>query len=298
MVESPTNDFYEKKWGDLQDLVRVIDLQPSAENIFTAPPHLNAPRNVVEGSQMLSQAVVAAAKAIPDKRVISAYAQFVRVAGFHIPLDFRTQILQFGRTFASVLVLAEQEGKLRCPTMVLLDTDAPDLISHQVQMPQVPGPDECPEFDFGMTGRDVRFVNGDYTPQQDRQGPPMLNCWVRCRDKPATQLLNQALLTQFVGHMTIGASMLPHEGVKEGDAHVTMSTGVMAIAIAYHADADVSQWILYSNPSIYAGRGLAQGHGTVFSQGGALLASYTVTAMIRGFDRPLDGLDVAANQLM
>jgi acyl-CoA thioesterase len=92
--------------------------------------------------------------------------------------------------------------------------------------------------------------------------------------------------------------MLPHEGIKEGDAHVTMSTGVMSIAMAYHADADVSQWILYSNPSIYAGRGLAQGHGTVFSQDGVLLASYTVTAMIRGFDRPLDGLDVPANQLM
>jgi len=298
MVENPTNDFYDKNWGDLQDLIRVIDLQPTAANVFTAPPHLNAPRNVVEGSQMLAQSIVAASKAVPGKRVISAYAQFVRVAGFHIPLDFRTEILQSGRTFASVLVSAEQEGKLRCPTMVLLDKDVPDLISHQVEMPKVPGPDECPDFDFGMTGRDARFVNGDYTPHEDRIGPPVLHCWMRCRDKPATQLLNQALLTQCVGHMTIGASMLPHEGIKEGDAHVTMSTGIMSIAIAYHADADVSQWILYSNPSIYAGRGLAQGHGTVFSQDGVLLASYTVTAMIRGFDRPLDGLDVPANQLM
>jgi len=298
MVENPTNDFYDKNWGDLQDLIRIIDLQPTATNVFTAPPHLNAPRNVVEGSQMLAQSIVAASKAVPGKRVISAYAQFVRVAGFHIPLDFRTEILQSGRTFASVLVSAEQEGKLRCPTMVLLDKDVPDLISHQVEMPKVPGPDECPDFDFGMTGRDARFVNGDYTPHEDRIGPPVLHCWMRCRDKPATQLLNQALLTQCVGHMTIGASMLPHEGIKEGDAHVTMSTGVMSIAMAYHADADVSQWILYSNPSIYAGRGLAQGHGTVFSQDGVLLASYTVTAMIRGFDRPLDGLDVPANQLM
>ncbi len=298
MVEDPTNDFYDKTWGDLQDLIRIIDLQPTAENVFTAPPHLNAPRNVVEGSQMLAQAVVAAGKAVPDKRVISAYAQFVRVAGFHIPLDFRTEILQSGRTFASVLVSAEQEGKLRCPAMLLLDKDVPDLIAHQVGMPKVPGPDACPDFDFGMSGRDARFVNGDYTPHEDRLGPPVLHCWMRCRDKPETQLLNQALLTQCVGHMTIGAAMLPHEGVKEGDAHVTMSTGVMSIAIAYHADADVSEWILYSNPSIYAGRGLAQGHGTVFSQDGVLLASYTVTAMIRGFDRPLDGLDVAANQLI
>lgn len=298
MVENPTNDFYDKHWGDLQDLIRVIDLQPTADTVFTAPPHLRAPRNVVEGSQMLAQSIVAAARAVPDKRVISAYAQFVRVAGFHLPLDFHTQILQSGRTFASVLVSAEQEGKLRCPAMVLLDSGAPDLILHQAEMPRVPGPEDCPDFDFGMTGREARFVGGDYTPHEHRVGPPVLHCWMRCRDKPATPLLNQALLTQCVGHMTIGASMLPHEGVKEGDAHVTLSTGIMSIAIAYHADADVSDWILYSNPSIHAGRGLAQGHGTVFSRDGVLLASYTVTAMIRGFDRPLDGLDVPANQLM
>jgi len=247
---------------------------------------------------MLAQSIVAAAKQMPEKRVISAYAQFARVAGFDRPLDFHVDVLQSGRTFASLSVKAEQDGKLRCPAMVLMDAGSPDFIAHQVPMPQVPGPDECPDYDYGMTGRDVRFVNGDYSPHEDRIGPPVLHCWMRCRDKPATQLLNQAMLTQPLGHMTIGASMLPHEGVKEGDAHVTMSTGIMSIAVAYHADADVSDWVLYSNPSIYAGRGLAQGHGTVFSREGVLLASYTVTAMIREFAQPPEGLAVAANQVM
>jgi acyl-CoA thioesterase len=292
------NETYDESWGDLADLIRIIDLQPSAPGVFTAPTHLHAPRNVVEGSQMLAQAVVAASKAVPDKRVVSAHALFSRVARFDLPLDFHTEVLQSGKTFASVSVKAEQEGKLRCPALVLMDAGADDLITHQVTMPNVPGPDECPPFDYGMTGRDVRFVNGDYTPFQDRIGPPELHCWMRCRDKPASPLLNQALLTQCVGHFTIGAAMLPHAGVKEGDAHVTLSTGVMSIAIAYHADADISDWILYSNPSVHAGRGLAQGVGSVFTQGGTLLATYTVTAMIRKFERPLDSIDVPTNRLM
>jgi len=298
MSAPSVNDTYGRHWGDLADLIRLLDLQPTADGVFTAPPHLNAPRNVVEGSQMLAQAIVAASKATPGKRAVSAYAVFSRVAGFHLPLNFHTAILQSGRTFASVSVNAEQEGKLRCPALVLMDAGAKDLITHQVAMPDVPGPADCPDYDFGMTGRDVRFVNGDYTPHEDRMGPPILHCWMRCRDKPETELLHQALLTQCVGHMTIGASMLPHEGVKEGDAHVTLSTGVMSIAINYHADADVSDWILYSNPSIYAGRGLAQGVGTVFSQGGALLASYTVTAMIRNFNDSVDTSGIPSNQLM
>jgi acyl-CoA thioesterase len=292
------NETYDESWGDLADLIRIIDLQPSAPGVFTAPTHLHAPRNVVEGSQMLAQAVVAASKAVPDKRVVSAHALFSRVARFDLPLDFHTEVLQSGKTFASVSVKAEQEGKLRCPALVLMDAGADDLITHQVTMPNVPGPDECPPFDYGMTGRDVRFVNGDYTPFEDRIGPPELHCWMRCRDKLASPLLNQALLTQCVGHFTIGAAMLPHAGVKEGDAHVTLSTGVMSIAIAYHADADVSDWILYSNPSVYAGRGLAQGAGSVFTRGGTLLATYTVTAMIRKFERPLDSIDVPTNRLM
>ncbi|CAN5247750.1 thioesterase family protein [soil metagenome] len=298
MAERPSSNSYNQHWGDLVDLIRVLDLQPTAPGVFTAPPHLNAPRNVVEGSQLLAQSVVAASKAVPGKRAVSAYAQFSRVAGFHLPLNFQTEILQSGRTFASVSVKAEQEGKLRCPALVLLDSGSEDLIAHQLPMPLVPGPDDCPDFEYGLTGREVRFVNGDYAPFEDRIGPPELHCWIRCRDKPESPLIQQALLTQCVGHITIGASLLPHEGVKESDAHVTLSTGVMSIAIAYHADADVSGWILYSNPSIYAGRGLVQGHGTVFGQDGTLLASYTVTAMVRQFDRPVGLIDIPANQLM
>ena len=298
MTEPSTNNTDRQHWGDLADLVRLLDVRPTSQGIYTAPPHLNAPRNVVEGSQILAQAIVAASKAAPDKRAISAYAMFSRVARFHLPLNFHTSILQSGRTFTSVSVKAEQEGKLRCPALVLMDVNAPTLISHQVQMPDVSGPEKCPRYDFGMTGRDVRFVNGDYAPNEDRVGPPVLHCWMRCRDKPDTRLLHQALLTQCVGHMTIGASMLPHPGVKEGDAHVSLSTGVMSIAINYHNDADVSDWVLYSNPSIFAGRGLAQGVGTVFSHGGVLLASYTVTAMLRSFNASVNATGIPANQLM
>jgi acyl-CoA thioesterase len=298
MANPTSNDTYEQHWGDLADLARIIDLQPTAPGVFSAPIYEGAPRNVVEGSQMLAQSIVAAAKQMPEKRVISAYAQFARVAGFDRPLDFHVDVLQSGRTFASLSVKAEQDGKLRCPAMVLMDAGSPDFIAHQVPMPQVPGPDECPDYDYGMTGRDVRFVNGDYTPHEHRMGDPVLHCWMRCRDKPETQLMHQALLTQPVGHFTIGAAMLPHPGVKEGDAHVTLSTGIMSIAIAYHADADVSGWVLYSNPAIWSGRGLVQGHGTVFAQDGTLLASYTVTGMVRAFAPDAAIAGIAANQLM
>ena len=79
--------------------------------------------------------------------------------------------------------------------------------------------------------------------------------------------------------------MRPHKGFGEADAHVTLSTGIMSVSIAFHDDVDVTEWLLYANPSTYAGRGLAQGEGRVFTQDGRLVASYSVQAMIRGFAR-------------
>ncbi|MBA3053375.1 MAG: thioesterase family protein [Sphingomonadales bacterium] len=281
-------------WGTAADLVRLLDVQPGGADTYTAPPHPGAPRNVVEGSQMLAQSVVAASKAVPDKRVISAHALFSRVARFDAPLAFRTDVLRNGRGFATVEVRTEQDGKLCVPALLLLDKGAPDTISGQIAMPAVPAPEECPSYDdFGMPGREVRFVGGDYAPTEDRIGPPELYCWVRYHEDPGTPVLHQALLTQFTGHMTIAAAMLPHEGMMEAAAHVTLSTGVLGITVAYHADVDVTDWLLFANPSTFAGRGLVQGQGHVFTRAGKLVASYAVQAMIRGFDRPVGELNAA-----
>ena len=45
----------------------------------------------------------------------------------------------------------------------------------------------------------------------------------------------------------------------------------------------MTEWLLYANPAIYAGSGLCQGEGHMFTQDGRLVASYSVQAMVRGF---------------
>ena len=57
--------------------------------------------------------------------------------------------------------------------------------------------------------------------------------------------------------------MLPHPGFGEADAHVTLSTGIMQTTFNFHDDVDVTEWLLYANPAIWAGRGQAQGQGGV-----------------------------------
>jgi acyl-CoA thioesterase-2 len=286
------------RWGDIADLLRLVDVQAAEPDLYVAPAYEERRRNVVEGSQLLAQAIVTAAKAVPDQRAVSAHMIFSRPARFDLPLFFRVAVLRRGRSFSTVSVEAAQDGKSIASALVLMDKGAPDKIRGQVPMPKAPGPDASPFHDYGMTGRDVRFVNGDYARPPDYVGPPEIYAWVRHRAAPPEAYLRQALLVQFTGHMTIAAALLPHPGLGESLAHVTLSTGVLAITVALHEEPSLSDWLLYANPAIYAGRGLVQGEGRVFGEDGRLAASYTVQAMVRDFDEPPERIGLDQSRLM
>ena len=280
-------------WGDASDLVRLIDVQPNGPGRFVGPGYHERTRNVVEGGQLLAQAIVAASKSVPGQRVTSVAMTFARAASFDLPIDLAVETLRAGRTFSTVAVRAEQGGVLCSPGLVLMDAGAPDTIRDRVAMPDVGGPEEAEPYDMRVTGREVRIVDGAYSADPDRDGPPVIDAWVRFRDEPAEEYLRSALVAQAATHWTIAAAMRPHHGFGEAVAHRTLSTGVMAATIAFHDSAPVTGWLLYANPAIWSGRGLAQGEGKVFTEDGHLVASYVVQAMIRGFTRaPADlGLD-------
>ncbi|HEY7106020.1 MAG TPA: DUF427 domain-containing protein [Acidimicrobiia bacterium] len=272
-------------WGGAADLVRLIDVQPAGEGHWVGPAYGESARGVVEGGQILAEAIVAAARTVPEQRVTSGYMIFSKAAMFDVPIDLHVEVLRRGRTVSAVEVRVLQDEGLRSTGLLLLDRGAPDLFRGVVEMPDVAGPYESEPLDMRVSGRDIRVVDGAYKPDPDLVGPPEIDAWIRFRDAPAEACLHQALLAQATTHWTIAAGMLPHKGFGERDAHVTLSTGPLSVSIAFHDDVDVSEWMLYSNPAIYAGRGLVQGEGHVFTEDGGLVASYTVQAMVRGFDR-------------
>jgi acyl-CoA thioesterase len=139
---------------------------------------------------------------------------------------------------------------------------------------------------MSVTGRDLRIVGGAYSPDPAKLGPPVIHAWMRFRDNPAELCLRQALVAQASTHWTIAAGMLPHPGVGEALAHVTLSTGPMAISLSFHDDAPLDQWFLYSTTAFWSGRGLVQGEGRIWTRDGGLIASYSLQAMVRAM---LDG---------
>jgi acyl-CoA thioesterase len=297
-------------WGDLADLLRGVDVTPTASGRFASPPYPDPPlgtflpqlrdkqaRVVIEGGQLLGEAIVAASKSMPGQRVTSASMIFSRAAGSDAAHEIEVEVLRRGRSFSTLQTRTVQAGRLCSAGILLLDSGAPDTIRGAAAPPDVPPPEACPHLDMGVTGRELRTVDDAYR-RQAEVGPPEIYTWARFRDAPAHGYLHAALLAQSTTHWTIAAAMRPHEGVSEAQAHVTLSTGILATTIAFHDEVDVTEWLLYANPAIWAGRGLAQGEGRVFARDGRLVASYTVQAMVRAFRTPPEGMGKDSSDAM
>jgi acyl-CoA thioesterase II len=118
---------------------------------------------------------------------------------------------------------------------------------------------------------------------------PVVIAWVRFREVPEDPRLHAGLLAQFTGHASIAAALRPHAGIGQSQAHRTLSTAINAINISFHANVRADRWMLYRQHSTFAGDGMTHSECRVYNIEGALLASFSVAAMVRAFatDRPL-----------
>ena len=273
-------------WGDASQLIDMLDVTPVETGRFSSVARTTHHRPVVEGSQMLGQAIVAAGRHAPGRRVVSAHMVFTRAADAGQPLSFALEEVSAGRSFTTLVVNVQQADRRCAVGTLLLDVTAPDVIRHAIAAPDVPGPYECEPYDMSVTGRDLRVAEGAYTDDPEAPvGPPVIDAWVRFRDVPDDPSLHAGLLAQFTGHMSIAAALRPHEGVGQREAHRTLSTAINAISLSFHTDVHADRWMLYHHESTFAGDGMTRSECQVRDEEGCLVASFSVDAMVRRFEQ-------------
>jgi acyl-CoA thioesterase II len=274
-------------WGDADDLIRILDVEPDGDLRYRTKGRNDWRRPVVEGSQMLGQAIVAASRELPGRRTVSASMVFTRAADARAPYSIDLESIAAGRTFSTFGVRAVQGGRTCAAGTLLLDATAPDVIRRADPAPAVPGPYESTPYDMSVTGRDLRIVDDAYTGDPDAPvGPAELGAWVRFRAVPDDQPLHAALLAQFTGHMSIAAALRPHAGIGQDQAHRSLSTAINAISLSIHGEVHADEWMLYHHRATFAGDGMIHAECRVYDEPGALVASFTVDAMVRGFVDP------------
>ncbi|GAA1844246.1 hypothetical protein GCM10009836_24570 [Pseudonocardia ailaonensis] len=273
-------------WGDVRDLTAMMDPQDAGEGgAFVSPRGPRTARDVIEGGQLLGTALVASARRDPEKAVTSATCYFLLPASFAEPVAVATAPVRLGRSFSTVRTDLSQGGRVCATALVQLDGGGLGPYALDAAMPEVEGPEVAAESDFGTTGRQFRVVGDAYGQAGRVVGEPELDVWVRYRDRPADDALAAALLVQPLTHWTIAASMRGQDSVTEDDAHVGLSTGVLTCTVHFSERFDPQAWHLYSTRAVSAHRGLAGGQGTVFHRDGTVVATFSVQAMVRAFDR-------------
>lgn len=242
-------------------------------------------RQVVDGSQILAQSLVAAGKAHPGRTVRSAHALFVSVADPAKRLEFTVTPVRAGRSVASATVTVRQGERTCATSTVLLDHPQPDVIRHDRWTgPPVAGPEAAYPADMPMRGRQLRLEGVRDPNSPDEVGPPTVDAWLHYDTVPQRDDLRRALLAHFTGHLSISTTMRAHPGIGTSQAHHTLSTAVMAIGVSFHDPVQWDGWIRYHHESTYVGAGMSYVRGQVLTEEGRLVASFTQDAMIRALE--------------
>ncbi|MEC9323015.1 MAG: acyl-CoA thioesterase domain-containing protein [Actinomycetota bacterium] len=289
-----TTDAADTQWT-VQGLLDLFDAQPTGPDTYTVETGLAGAdeRQVVEGTQILAASIVAAAKRFPEKSIRSASAVFARAvlvdAG---PVELGIDVISEGRSTATAVVTATQNGKRVITATILADVPTADVIRHQLPRPQVAEPAQAHESPMPMVGRQLRLVDVQDVNSPDEVGPPELFAWLHYDPIPTRDDLAKALIAYFTGHLGISTTMRAHEGIGTSQAHLTVSTAPMTVSVSFHEPVRWDGWLLYGHESTQVGAGMSYVRGAVHTEAGDLIASFTQDALIR----PLRTTDAAIKE--
>jgi acyl-CoA thioesterase-2 len=277
-----TTESEQAHWS-VAGLLDLFDARPDGDNRFVADTGIAAEdeRQVVEGTQVLAQVIVAVAKRFPEKSVRSAHAVFARAVVVGPPVEFDIDVVAEGRSTATAVVSVTQNGRRAITVTTLLDVPSDDVIRHHLARPQVTAPADANDGAMPMAGRELRLVDVIDVNSPDEVGPPELYAWLHYDPIPARDDLAKALVAYFTGHLGISTTMRAHQGIGTAQSHLTVSTAPMTIAVSFHEPVSWTGWLLYTHESTQVGAGMSYVRGAVHTEEGELIASFAQDALIR-----------------
>jgi len=277
----------------MSGLSAVLDVEDLGDGRWTAPHPTEDPegRDVVFSGQMLAQMImVSDAAGGHQKEVKSIHAVFARAGSYSGGrIEYLLDPMHSGRAWASDTITARQGDRLLARSLVLLNAVEPDLMRHGPQMPDVPGPEDCAPQSLGMAFPGVEVRTVERPAQVAPSSPPTTCLWVRSPQSYDSVAANQAVIAWSEPGLIIGAAINVHtDTVDFGQAHRTISTGVISHTAHFHDHGDVGDWLLFVHEAPYAGHGRVFGNGSVFTRDGALVSTFGQDSMVRAVDRELN----------
>ena len=277
------------------ELLRQFELERLEVNLFRGESRdIGSPQ--VFGGQVLGQALMAAYSTVePELRVHSLHAYFLRRGDFNYPIVYQVDRSRDGHSFSSRRVIAIQNGQ-QIFTFSASFQKPEAGFDHQVDMPEVPPPEDLPDWDrptpevAASLPEKTRQYLARERPFQMRPvgllsaihpvaGAPVQRVWFRLVVRlPDDAPLDRCLLAYMSDFALLGTALRPHAAVV-GDGTLMMAS--IDHAMWFHRDFRLDDWLLYSleSPSASGARGFARG--SIYTRDGRLAASVAQEGLIR-----------------
>jgi len=278
-----------------RDLLGLLELEPLEHDIYRGRNRDIGTRRVF-GGQVQAQALVAAYRTVDEPRVAhSLHGYFILPGDIGAPIVYFVDRLRDGRSFTTRRVTAIQHGRaiFNMSASFQVAESGPE---HQVQMPEVPPPEELvpeleqvraraallpPELRAVLTQDrpiDFRQVT-PFNPFEPTADEPRRMLWLRAiGELPAEPLSHQAVLAYASDYGLLTTALLPH-ALSIYQPRVQVAT--LDHAVWFHRPFRADEWLLYvmDSPSAYGARGFTRGQ--IFSRGGELVASVAQEGLTR-----------------
>ena len=279
----------------VDDLVRLLDLEPIEVNIFRG----NSPdedRQRLFGGQVAGQALVAAARTVPDDREVhSLHGYFLRAGDPRVPVLYEVDRLRDGGSFTTRRVVAIQHGRVIFNMAASFQVPE-EGFDHAFPLPAVPPPEGLPTIRerFERAGVpltpwlsrprpiDIRHVDPEGGPAAT--GEPRHDVWLRADGRlPDDPIVHTVVLTYASDMTLLDTSMVPH-GASGSNPEIFMAS--LDHAMWFHRPFRADDWLLYAqdSPNASSGRGLSRG--LVFTRDGTLVATVMQEGLIRRLRPP------------
>lgn len=276
----------------LDVLLKQLDLEQIETNLFRGiSDSLGGPR--VFGGLVIGQALIAASRTVEDRPCHSLHGYFLRPGDPSMPIVYEVDRIRDGKSFTTRRVVAIQKGQAIFNMAVSFQV-LEEGLTHQVEMPDVPPPEECldeseawrahidemPEAMKGMSRErpiemrrvePVNFMNPE-------KRPPFQHAWLRANGKlPDDPALHQCILAYASDMGILSTCTLPH-GMSFMSGLMTAS---LDHAMWFHRPFHVDEWILFAQDSPVSGGSRGFNRGMMFARDGTLIASVAQEGLIR-----------------
>jgi acyl-CoA thioesterase-2 len=279
----------------INDLIELLDLEEIEKNHYRATSP-NEGWQRVYGGQVLGQALVAASRTVPeDRHAHSLHGYFLRGGDTEIPILYTVDRIRDGRSFTTRRVVAIQHGQAIFNMSISFHIEEQGL-SHQMAMPEAPGPEDLPDEselrkkwaqrlpeEFKETFARQRPIEVRPIDPQDIFQPekrtPFQMCWMKSRDPlPDNLRLHQCVLAYLSDWSLLDTATLPH-AVSFMQDNLQMAS--LDHAMWFHRPFRADEWLLYvqDSPSASGSRGLNRG--LIYDRQGILVASAAQEGLIR-----------------